>query len=299
MQTLLLNVGAWVVPLLFALCFTGLAFVLLRALNEGADNYAQEYAQEAARQFEDLFLFIPAKRIADLARTLAVTVFILLFFVFGDVSTSSGIMVGTVLGLLGGIGALQLPRFVVSVLRHRRLERFNNQLVESLNAMSNALRAGFSILQAFESIVKENRNPISLEFGLFLQQTRIGVRFEDALRNLEDRVGSEDLTIMVRSIEIARMTGGNLTEVFDQIAEVIRERIRIQGRIKSLTSMGRMQAVVVGSIPAVLFFAMMLIDPQMMKGFIASGAGISMMVLVVMLVVTGFLVIRKIVSIDV
>ena len=251
MPTLLASHGLFIVPLLFGLCFAGLAYTLLRALREGADSYAKEYAESTARQFEDLFLFIPARRIADIARVLAVTIFILFFLLFGDPSTGPGLLLGSITGLIGGSIALNAPRMMYRVLRARRLEKFNLQLVDALTAMSNSLRAGFSISQALESIVKEGQVPIAQEFSLFLQETRVGVRFEDALRRMEDRVGSEDLTLMIRAIETARITGGNLTEVFDQISSTIRERIRIQGRIQSLTSMGRMQAIVVGSILAV------------------------------------------------
>ena len=165
--------------------------------------------------------------------------------------------------------------------------------------MSNALRAGFSIQQSFEAVAKEDMPPISQEFSHLLQQTRVGVRFEDAMDNLDGRVGSEDLTLMIRAIETARLTGGNLTEVFEQIAATIRERLRIEGRIKSLTAMGRMQAIVVGFIPLGILFAMMAIDPVMMKGFIHSGTGISLIGLALILEITGALMVRKMVTIDV
>ena len=83
----------------------------------------------------------------------------------------------------------------------------------------------------------------------------VGVRFEDALINLEQRVGSQDLSIMVRSVEIARQTGGNLTEVFERIAETIRARMQIEGKIESMTAMGRLQGLVVGFIPVLLMVA--------------------------------------------
>jgi tight adherence protein B len=192
-----------------------------------------------------------------------------------------------------------VPRVVIKVLRTRRMEMFNRQLVEALSTMSNSLRAGFSIQQAFETIVQENRKPIAQEFGVFVQQTRVGVRFEDALTNMEERVGSEDLTLMVRAIEIARQTGGNLTEVFDTIASTIRERSRIEGKIKSMTAMGRLQGIVVGLIPVFLLVAMTLLDPQMMIGFFTNLMGIAILILVVILLTAGFLVIRKIVNIEV
>ena len=287
------------VPLLFALCFGALAYVLMGAFGEGMKNYAGTYSQDRAREFEDLFLFIPAKRIADLARTSAVAVFVIFFLLFGDMAEKAGIVRGFVFALVGAVVALNSPRIILHVLRRRRIARFNVQLVDSLVSMSSALKAGFSILQAFESVVKQNLNPISQEFSLFLQQMRIGVKFEEALRNMEERVGSDDLMLMNQSIEIARQTGGNLTEVFEKIASTIRERMRIQQRIRSLTAQGRLQGIVVGSVPLFLLFLMTMIDPRMMMPFFQSKIGIGMLVVAGLLEIGGAMIIRKIVDIKV
>jgi tight adherence protein B len=123
--------------------------------------------------------------------------------------------------------------------------------------------------------------------------------FEDALADMDKRIGSEDLTLMIQSIEIARQTGGNLTEVFDRIAATIRERQRVEGKIKSLTAQGKIQGNVVGAMPLVLGLALYMLDPQMMLTFVQSYIGIFILLLVLVLEILGALVIRKIVSIDV
>jgi len=291
--------GMLVIPSLFMLCFAMLAYGLLQAFREGMDQYAKTYSADAARQFEDLFLFIPAKQIADLARLSAVGVFVLFYFLFGDLGSAAGNARGLTFATAGALLALAAPRLLLAILRRRRIARFNIQLVDSLVGMSSALKAGFSILQAFETVVKQNLNPVSQEFSLFLQQVRVGVKFEDALRNMEGRVGSEDLVLMNQSIEIARMTGGNLTEVFEKIASTIRERMRIQHRIRSLTAQGRLQGIVVGSMPVALLFLMTLVDVKMMMAFFASRIGVGLIVLAGLLVLGGALIIRKIVDIKI
>ena len=257
----------YLISLLYALCFAGLALIIGRAIVEGNEGYASTYATETARQFEDVFLFIPPKRLADIARMSAVALFLLSFFIFGDFEDYGGMFRGAFFGVIFALIALAAPRVALHIIKLRRLERFNMQLLDSLLSMSNALRAGFSILQAFETVVRERRNPISQEYGLFLQQIRLGVRFEDALNQMEQRVGSEDLTLMVVSIETARLTGGNLTEVFEKIAATIRERMRIQGRIRSLTAQGRLQGIIVGAMPFVLMVVLTMLDPVMMGNF--------------------------------
>ena len=165
--------------------------------------------------------------------------------------------------------------------------------------MSNSLKAGFSILQAFESIVKEGQNPIAQEFGMFLHQLRVGVRFEDALAEMERRVSSEDLTLTVRAIEVARLTGGNLTDVLGKISETIRERQRIQGKIDSMTAQGRLQGIVVGAIPVLLLIVLAMMDPRMITNFVTSIPGIACLVFVVILETLGAVVIRRITRIEI
>jgi tight adherence protein B len=288
-----------VIPLLYFGCFMLMVYHLLSGLREAMSGVGDTYSQQAARELENLFLFIPAHRIAGLSQSASIIGFVTGFLVFGDLASPPGLLGGAVAGL--SIGALirMIPGVVIRILKTRRLEQFNLQLTEALVTMSNALRAGFSIQQAFETIVQEGRKPIAQEFGVFVQQTRVGVRFEDALRNLEERVGSDDLTLMIRAVEIARQTGGNLTEVFDIISATIRERMRIEGRIKSMTAMGRLQGIVVGLIPLFLMGALTMLDPAMMANFVTSVMGIGILILVVILLTIGFLVIRKIVNIEV
>jgi tight adherence protein B len=294
-----MSIGFYTIPVLFGLAAAGLAASLVLSFRAGLDAYAGEYSRQTALQYEELFLFIPAARINQIARVSAGCVFLLLFLLLGDFSGGGVSLRGVVFGALGAGLALAAPRLWLAILRHRRRLQFSRQLVDGLIAMSSALRAGFSILQAFESIVRQGQNPIAQEFGLFLQQVRVGVKYEDALRNMEARVDSEDLTLMNQAIEIARQTGGNLTEVFDRIAETIRERMRIEQRIRSLTAMGRMQAVVVGALPAFLLVALTLLDPDLMRPLFTTRVGVSLLVASAVLVAIGALVIRKIVAIRV
>ncbi len=286
-------------PLLFLLCFTGLAYAVLRSIREGLDSYAGVYAEETARQYEDLFLFIPARRLAATARAAAVALFAVVFLLFGSFTSKLGLARGLILASLAATAALFSPGVILRILRARRARKFNVQLVDSLISMSSALKAGFSIVQAFESIVKQNEAPISQEFSLFLQELRVGVKFEEALRHMEARVGSEDLVLMNQSIEIARQTGGNLTEVFEKIAATIRERMRIEQRIRSLTAQGRLQGIVVGSVPLVLLLAMTMIHPAMMMPFFSSKAGLALLGFAGLLELGGALLIRKVMRIQV
>lgn len=289
----------WLICGLFMLTFSGLAYVFLQAVFSGAEAYAGRYSTDTARGFEDIFVFIPPRRIAEAGWAAAAAAFLAVFLLTANFGSTRAILVGLVLASAAAVGALQTPGLLLRFLKRRRLTRFNLQLVDTLLGMSNALRAGFSILQTFESVTKSGENPIAQEFDLFLQQTRVGVSFSEALRSLEDRVGSEDLSLVVQSIEIARQTGGNLTEIFDKISATIRERMRIEGRIRVLTAQGRLQGIVVGAMPLIIMIAMLLVDPELMKPFLQSGVGVTTMAAVAVLVACGALLIRKIVRIDI
>ncbi len=289
----------WIIVILYGACLAGLTYVLLNALHSGADAYSGAYSEDTARQFEDLFVFIPPQRLGELGWIIGTIVFFTIFLLAGGLRSVNGALVGASLGIICGAVSMRSPRVMLSILRARRLNKFNLQLVDTLNSMSNSLKAGFSITQSFEIIARDSENPIAQEFSLFLQQTRVGVSFSDSLDNLQNRVGSEDLTLVCVAIETARQTGGNLTEIFTQIASTIRERMRIQNRIRTLTSQGKLQGIVVSAMPVVIGIAMMILDPGLMLPFLGSIPGIITMAAVVLLISCGALLIRKIIRIDI
>ena len=181
----------------------------------------------------------------------------------------------------------------------KRREKFNAQLPEALATMSNALRAGFSISQAFDSVVEQGLKPMSEEFEILQKQLRIGMSFDDALSSLSERVGSDDLALVTTAILISRKTGGNVTEIFDKISETIRERMKIERKVRTMTAQGRMQGIIVSAMPVFLGAALTLLKPKMMIPFLFSPVGVASVVLMFALIILGWLIIRKIVNIDV
>ena len=181
----------------------------------------------------------------------------------------------------------------------KRRERFNLQLPEALATMSNALRAGFSISQAFDSVVEQGEAPINEEFAILQQQLRIGMSFEDALESLSQRVGSEDLTLVTTAILVSRKTGGNVTEIFDKISETIRGRQKIERKVRTMTAQGRVQGIIVSAMPIFLGAVMTAIKPKLMIPFFCSLTGVIAMAVMFFLIIIGWLIIRKIIRIDV
>ncbi len=193
----------------------------------------------------------------------------------------------------------RLPRKLVQMMWNRRVNKFEDQLLDALAFMSNGLRSGLSLIQTMEMVVEELGNPISEEFGLVLSEQRVGVPFEEALLNLEHRVGTEDAQILVTSINILRQSGGNLSETFQTISYTIRERKKVKGKIATLTAQGVAQAVIITLMPFCLAFVLWSFDHELVARMWSTWLGWVLIILMLTLQAIGALIMRKIVMIRV
>jgi len=209
--------------------------------------------------------------------------------------------------LLGGIGSAVIfaaaayfgPWGVVLYRRRRRLEAIDEQLVDTLLLMSNALKAGLSLQQALELVVKEMKPPISAEFARVTNEIHLGRFLDDALRRLAERVPLEDVRLATDSILILRETGGDLSETFDVIATTIVERKKVQGKVKALTAQGMSQGVLVCLMPIVMMVMFSLIDAGFMRPFFTTPLGLMMLTLVFLLDGIGLWAMFKLVKVKV
>jgi tight adherence protein B len=209
---------------------------------------------------------------------------------------------GLIFGLIGLLVGLNLPRIYVRRQQGKRLQHFDEQLADMLNLMVNGLRAGYSTMQAMEAVSREMPPPISDEFRRVVQEMQLGIPMEKALDNFLRRIPSDDLDLVIAAINVQREVGGNLAEILDIISFTIRERVRIKGEIKVLTSQVIYSGRFLASMPLLISGALWLLNrPYMMEffnpetrivGLIALGIGGSM-------IVAGYLVMTKIATIDV
>jgi len=165
------------------------------------------------------------------------------------------------LAVVFAIGAY-FPRWYIGFRQRRRLTAFSRQLPDTITLLANSLRAGSSFLQGIELVTREARPPISEEFERVVREMSLGVALQPALNNLVRRVASEDLELMVTAINIQSQVGGNLATVLDSIAFTIRERVRIQGEIKTLTAMQRYSGYVITLLPVGLAGLLFVISPS-------------------------------------
>jgi tight adherence protein B len=207
-----------------------------------------------------------------------------------------------IFGIVGGILGLFLPGFYIRSKMNGRLHQFENQIADMLNLTVNGLRAGYSILQAIEAVAKEMPVPTSSEMRRVVQEVQIGLTLDTALDNLLRRMPSPDLKLVITAMNIQREVGGNLAEILDTISHTIRERVRIKGEISVLTAQQMYTGYIIAMLPFALggfiylsnrSYIMRFFDPETRL------CGIPMVICAVLLVVVGFLIVRKIVSIEV
>jgi tight adherence protein B len=208
--------------------------------------------------------------------------------------------------LSAGLIGAYLPRWWLNRRKNGRLNSFNKQLPDTITLIANALRAGSSFLQAIELVVRESRPPISTEFSRVIREVNLGLPFEQALENMVRRVRSDDLELMATAISIQHSVGGNLAEILDSIAFTIRERIRIKGEIRVLTAQQRMSGYVVALLPIGILgflwvaapgFLTPMFDPR--AAIMSLPAGAVIMAIGALMMIVGFLIIRRIVDIEV
>jgi tight adherence protein B len=199
-----------------------------------------------------------------------------------------------------------LPGFYLGRRKGQRLKAFNSRLADTITLIANSLRAGSSFLQSIEMVVRESQPPISTEFNRVIREVNLGLPFDQALNNMSRRLHSDDLELMVTAINIQHQVGGNLAEILDSIAFTIRERVRIKGEIRTLTAQGRLSGYIVGFLPVGLMVIISAIAPQFVGPMFekppeAFGLPLGVVLLAVggIMMGIGFLIIRRIVNIEV
>lgn len=208
--------------------------------------------------------------------------------------------------VIGAIVGFFAPRFYVKRQQAVRIRKFDDQLGDMLNLMTNGLRAGYSTMQAMEAVSRELPAPISEEFRRVVQEIQIGIAMEKALENVLRRIPSEDLDFVVTAINVQREVGGNLSEILDTISFTIRERVRIKGEIRVMTANVRASGAILSLIPVGLALALWFISPDYIGTFFAPNdvvpqpaCGIIAVAVIVGMILAGYFVMMKIADIEV
>ncbi len=230
---------------------------------------------------------------------IAACVLVLALFAWfiGNSSPTTGMISAAIGAIAGGF----IPGIYVKQKQKQRLQKFQDQLADMLNLMVNGIRAGYSTMQAMESISKELPPPICDEFRRVVQEMQIGIPMETALENMLRRIPSPDLDFVITAINVQREVGGNLSEILDSISFTIRERVRIKGEVRVMTSQVRASGAVLSLIPIGLACILWFLSPDYIIHMTDGGPWCTggIVVLILGLIGTSYAIMQKIADIEV
>ncbi len=189
--------------------------------------------------------------------------------------------------------------YVTKLLHTRELELFDDQMVDITYAMKNSLKAGMTLQQAMTLIATEFTPPASDEFRIALREIQLGASIEESLKHMEERLNNADFKLMVNAIEILRQTGGNMVETFENITETLKSRKRVEGKIKTLTAQGRMQAIILCAMPFFMAGMLYVMNRPYVEPLFTTILGNVILTIVLLLVSSGWVIIKKIITIEV
>lgn len=284
-----MNAQTLLISALFAGCMVLLAFIARSLFTRAATDYRDHFKAEASASLGDLFLFIDPDKLFRINLVIVMMVVALTWL-------ATGLWVPAI---LAAMFMFFLPRVIYAVMQKRRMATFVLQLPDALLSIAGAMKAGSSLVQAMEIMVTETRGPISQEFGLFQREMRIGLGYDDALANLVKRVPGEELRLVVAGMRISREIGGNLAETLERIADTLRRKNEMEGKIKALTSQGKLQGLVMSGLPIFLGVILYQMEPEHMGRMFTEIYGWAALFVIIVMECLGYFFIRKIVSIDV
>jgi tight adherence protein B len=279
-------------PLILACTFAGSIAAIWMLARTGSAALAQR-TQRAAREVEqslaDAFVFVSRQRVVGW--TLLAIVLL---------PCGAFLLSGSMLVALAAVPvALTVPRRYLAQMRRKRIATLERQLPDALLMMAAALRAGASFPAALESTVQETLPPISQEFELLMREIRLGIDLDVAMRNVEQRIPVPDFLMVTAAVTITREVGGNLAEALESVARTLRDKLQMEGKIRALTSQGRMQGIVMTCLPLVLMLVLRLLEPVAMAPLFSEPVGWGTLAVIAVLEWLGYQSISRITNIDV
>jgi tight adherence protein B len=199
---------------------------------------------------------------------------------------------------IGAAGAV-IPYIIVTVKMNRRMALFSEQFPDAIDMIVNSLRAGFALNGAIQMVAEESPEPVASEFRILFEEQKLGLDIRQALVNFSDRMNTTDVPIFVTAVLIQRDTGGNLAEVLENIAYVIRDRYRILGEVRTFTAQGRLSGFILALLPIFMAGILSILSPGYIEGMVQDQLGSVLISVAVVLQVVGFLWIQKIVNIKI
>lgn len=204
-----------------------------------------------------------------------------------------------ILLIIGAVIGYITPNIWIKNKAKKRIQKFNKGLPDMINTLVGALRAGYSFTQAMKTVSEDCDAPINEEILIMLKELNYGISMEEALNNLNERMPSVDLELMIQAILIQRQVGGNLSNILEIIVNTIRERNKLDRKVRTLTAQGRLSGKIIGALPIVLGLILYLFDPSYMTNFLNNIIGKIAIAVGVIFGIIGFIIINRITKIEV
>jgi tight adherence protein B len=254
-----------------------------------AAYYHSNVLERTNVNLSDMFIFMDSRYLTRVSIVATVVLPVLLLRLSGN----------PLLAIAGAVACLFGPNLVHKRLRAKRRTTLIRQLPDTLDALVGGLRAGLSLPQALGLLSEQLPKPSNQEFSLVVRKLRMGVSMDVVLDELEARIHSAEYTMFTTSMLIAREVGGNLTESLERLADTMRKKLAMEGKITALTSQGKLQGIIVGLLPLFLMWVLTEMEPEAMAPLYSTWLGYGVLGVIFTLELVGYALIRKIVRIDV
>ncbi len=253
------------------------------------EAYRQDFTTSASSNMADMFMFVDPNRLFRINLIVLVVVPIVVWLLLGDWITT----------LVTFFIILIFPTYYYRSMKKKRLAMIEAQLPDALAMVAGSMRAGASLSIALDNLVAEQPAPLSQEFEIFTQEQRLGVDFELSLDNMEKRIPMQDFAMLMTALRINREVGGNLADTIDSLGDTLRRKGTMEGKIQSLTAQGKLQGIVMTGLPVLLGVLLNFLEPEAMSKLWTTGIGWTVLSVVIVMEILGYLMISKITSIDV
>ncbi|UCH84483.1 MAG: type II secretion system F family protein [Candidatus Latescibacterota bacterium] len=235
----------------------------------------------------------------DLSIRLGTFLLIMLFLFAAGTFVTAAVLDRPLMALPIGLLLGSIPLFYARHKKMKRLQQFEKQFPDALDMLNGALRAGLALTGAIQVVAEESPDPVAKEFRVLFEENRLGLDMKDALKKFAGRVDSKELHLFITAVILQRETGGNLAEILERAAAIIRDRFRILGDVRTLTAQARMSGFILFVLPLVMAGIIMVVAPEYLRGLVADPIGKYLIGMAVALQISGFFIMRRIVNIKV
>lgn len=273
---------------LIGVAFFCVTWVLSNVARQLFSLYQKNFYQQVDKGLRDVVVMMEPGQIFTVT-LIAAIVFVPLVFWITNI----------VLAMTLAVIIFVAPTFVLKVMKKRRSDDFVDQLPDALSSISSSLRSGLNLVKAFQQVAKNQPQPLAQEFTQVLVEYRVGSDLNESLDALAKRIGRDDLLLMNSAIKISRTVGGNLAETLEVLSRTLREKSKVEGKIRALTSMGKAQGTLATFFPVFIGYVFYKIEPEAMSMLFTTNLGLIWLGVMITMSVMAFFMIQKIVNVDV